>query len=243
MLEPMTALRLVLFLGIPAVFVECSCSAGAPVPTSSPGAAAQVCKVALEGNIAAGKSTLLRLLEDEVGYIAVPEPISKWQSVSPSGPKSCGVRNPAPPACDQSGCRMCSSTPALTSSCALVSSANPHLPALPTLTHGRPSHPRPSHAQSSTLFVCVRARVCVRACVRAWAARHCCDQCSLRSARISSCANQLPREPGARSSPQGNLLELFYKDPKRWGYTFQTYAFLSRCRRRHFFLPQLLLRA
>lgn len=25
-----------------------------------------------------------------------------------------------------------------------------------------------------------------------------------------------------------NLLELFYKDPKRWAYTFQTYAFLSR---------------
>lgn len=27
---------------------------------------------------------------------------------------------------------------------------------------------------------------------------------------------------------QGNLLELFYSDPKRWAYTFQTYAFLSR---------------
>jgi hypothetical protein len=73
-------------------------------------------RIALEGNIAAGKSTLLRLLEDEVGYLVVPEPISKWQSVSPSGSKSCG----------------------------------------------------------------------------------------------------------------GNLLELFYTDPKRWGFTFQMYAFLSR---------------
>lgn len=73
-------------------------------------------KIALEGNIAAGKSTLLRLLEDEVGYIVVPEPISKWQCVTSSGSKSCG----------------------------------------------------------------------------------------------------------------GNLLELFYSDPKRWGLTFQMYAFLSR---------------
>lgn len=73
-------------------------------------------KIALEGNIAAGKSTLLKLLEDEVDFVAVPEPLSKWQKVSGSGEKSCG----------------------------------------------------------------------------------------------------------------GNLLELFYKDPKRWGYTFQTYAFLSR---------------
>ena len=28
----------------------------------------------------------------------------------------------------------------------------------------------------------------------------------------------------------GNLLDLFYADPKRWGYTFQTYCFLSRMR-------------
>ena len=26
----------------------------------------------------------------------------------------------------------------------------------------------------------------------------------------------------------GNLLDLFYKDSKRWAYTFQSYAFLSR---------------
>ena len=73
-------------------------------------------KIALEGNIAAGKSTLLRLLEDEVGYVVIPEPISRWQSVTPTGSKSCG----------------------------------------------------------------------------------------------------------------GNLLDLFYRDPKRWGLTFQMYAFLSR---------------
>ena len=73
-------------------------------------------RIAMEGNIAAGKSTLLRLLEDELDYIAVPEPLSKWQEVGADGSKPSG----------------------------------------------------------------------------------------------------------------GNLLELFYKDPKRWGYTFQTYAFLSR---------------
>jgi hypothetical protein len=38
-------------------------------------------KIALEGNIAAGKSTLLRLLEDDVDYVAVPEPLAKWQQV------------------------------------------------------------------------------------------------------------------------------------------------------------------
>lgn len=38
---------------------------------------------------------------------------------------------------------------------------------------------------------------------------------------------QVESEDGttARAS---NLLELFYSDPKRWAYTFQTYAFLSR---------------
>ena len=37
---------------------------------------------------------------------------------------------------------------------------------------------------------------------------------------------QQVESPTAANS--GNLLELFYKDPKRWAYTFQTYAFLSR---------------
>jgi deoxyadenosine/deoxycytidine kinase len=33
---------------------------------------------------------------------------------------------------------------------------------------------------------------------------------------------------GVERASAGNLLELFYSDPKRWAYTFQTYAFLSR---------------
>jgi len=82
----------------------------------NPAAGKKHLRIALEGNIAAGKSTLLRLLEDQLDYIAVPEPLSKWQEVGANGTAHCG----------------------------------------------------------------------------------------------------------------GNLLELFYKDPKRWGYTFQTYAFLSR---------------
>ena len=32
------------------------------------------------------------------------------------------------------------------------------------------------------------------------------------------------------ASSGGNLLELFYDDPKRWSYTFQSYALLSRMR-------------
>jgi deoxycitidine kinase len=27
---------------------------------------------------------------------------------------------------------------------------------------------------------------------------------------------------------KGNLLDMFYVDPNRWAYTFQSYAFLSR---------------
>mmetsp|Transcript_26899 Transcript_26899/g.62419 ORF Transcript_26899/g.62419 Transcript_26899/m.62419 type:complete len:427 (+) Transcript_26899:1-1281(+) len=80
-------------------------------------------KIALEGNIAAGKSTLLKLLEDDVDYVAVPEPLSKWQQVT---------------------------------------------------------------------------------------------------------GEEDGEASGATGCQGGNLLDLFYKDPKRWGYTFQTYAFLSR---------------
>ena len=43
------------------------------------GAGRRHLRIALEGNIAAGKSTLLRVLEDSLDYIAVPEPLSKWQ--------------------------------------------------------------------------------------------------------------------------------------------------------------------
>lgn len=38
-------------------------------------------KVSIEGNIAAGKSTFLDILASEVNILAVPEPVSKWQSV------------------------------------------------------------------------------------------------------------------------------------------------------------------
>ena len=39
-------------------------------------------KLWLQGNIAAGKSTLLRIL-DSAEYEIVPEPITKWQQVNP----------------------------------------------------------------------------------------------------------------------------------------------------------------
>ncbi len=38
-------------------------------------------KVSIEGNIAAGKSTFLDILSSEVNILAVPEPVSKWQSI------------------------------------------------------------------------------------------------------------------------------------------------------------------
>lgn len=73
-------------------------------------------RIALEGNIAAGKSTYLNMLKTNYSVACVDEPVSKWQNVSSEGGKVVG----------------------------------------------------------------------------------------------------------------GNLLDRFYKDPKRWAYTFQTYAFLSR---------------
>ena len=86
----------------------------APAP---PSPSAAPLRVALEGNIAAGKSTFLTMLERDgtVGFELIPEPISEWQAVGQ----------------DEEG---------------------------------------------------------------------------------------------------GNLLELFYRDAQRWGYTFQTYAFVSRMR-------------
>jgi len=81
-------------------------------------------KIAVEGNIAAGKSSFLRILSNELNFVVVPEPVTKWQRVIDEA--------------DQ----------ALT-----------------------------------------------------------CSQ-----------------ENG------GNLLSMFYSDPKRWGFMFQTYAFISRIR-------------
>ncbi|MCK4265378.1 deoxynucleoside kinase [Candidatus Babeliales bacterium] len=37
-----------------------------------------------------------------------------------------------------------------------------------------------------------------------------------------------PTNKWQKSDPENNLLDLFYKDTKRWAYTFQSYAFISR---------------
>eukprot|EP01083_Nonionella_stella_P006369 18487_1 len=38
-------------------------------------------KIAIEGNIAAGKSTFLNILKGEIDFVVVPEPVSKWQKI------------------------------------------------------------------------------------------------------------------------------------------------------------------
>lgn len=39
-------------------------------------------RIAIEGNIAAGKSTFLQILaEAGLGFVCVPEPVNKWQSL------------------------------------------------------------------------------------------------------------------------------------------------------------------
>jgi deoxyadenosine/deoxycytidine kinase len=40
-------------------------------------------KLSLEGNIAAGKSTFLKILSEQVDLLCVPEPVNKWQNVGP----------------------------------------------------------------------------------------------------------------------------------------------------------------
>lgn len=77
-------------------------------------------RIAVEGNIAAGKSSFLHILKEEFNFVVVPEPITKWQNVI--------------------------------------------------------------------------------------------------------------KEEDSSQQNGGNLLGLFYDDPHRWGYTFQSYAFLSRMR-------------
>src|SRR5579872_5372147 len=56
-----------------------------------------------------------------------------------------------------------------------------------------------------------------------------------KSTMLSILKNQLPvtviPEPTIKwqqVGDHGNLLDLFYKDIPRWGYTFQSYAFLTR---------------
>lgn len=80
-------------------------------------------KIAIEGNIAAGKSTFLSILGKSVDFVVVPEPVSKWQNI--------------------------------------VS-----------------------------------------------------EEDAVTGSQVAG----------------GNLLQMFYDDPKRWAYTFQSYAFLSRMR-------------
>jgi len=82
----------------------------------------RVLKIAIEGNIAAGKSTFCDILSREIDFICVPEPVSRWQTIGNE------------------------------------------------------------------------------------------DEMTLS------------QQQG------GNLLDMFYKGPHRWGYTFQSYAFLSRMR-------------
>lgn len=37
--------------------------------------------ISVEGNIAAGKSSFLKILEKELNYVIAPEPVSKWQKI------------------------------------------------------------------------------------------------------------------------------------------------------------------
>jgi hypothetical protein len=43
------------------------------------------CRLSIEGNIGAGKSTFLRLLAEEMDFFVVPEPLSKWQHAGDDG--------------------------------------------------------------------------------------------------------------------------------------------------------------
>ena len=47
-------------------------------------------KVALEGNIAAGKSTFLGILSNEIDITCVPEPVSRWQNIKSEGGNATG---------------------------------------------------------------------------------------------------------------------------------------------------------
>eukprot|EP01138_Halocafeteria_seosinensis_P015335 gb/GECG01015651.1/.p1 GENE.gb/GECG01015651.1/~~gb/GECG01015651.1/.p1 ORF type:complete len:508 (+),score=57.72 gb/GECG01015651.1/:1-1524(+) len=108
-------------------------------------------RIAIEGNISAGKSTLLSLLSKELDFLVVPEPLDKWQSID----------NSVEEEGEETGIQ--------------------------------------SESQESgmNLLVCFCFNTIVLNCVT-W---------------NLNCAQ-----------------DYFYHDPKRWGYTFQTYAFLSRIR-------------
>jgi len=102
-----------------------------------------VVKIGIEGNIAAGKSTFLRILAKELDFYVVQEPVSKWQQVESEN-----------------------------------------------------------------------------------------EQDKLEAANQNEDCKDLEEGEDAPQEQEsgGNLLELFYNDPKRWTYTFQSYAFLSRMR-------------
>jgi deoxyadenosine/deoxycytidine kinase len=50
----------------------------------------RILKVALEGNIAAGKSTFLEIIGAEINVTCVPEPVSRWQNIKSEGGNATG---------------------------------------------------------------------------------------------------------------------------------------------------------
>lgn len=50
----------------------------------------------------------------------------------------------------------------------------------------------------------------------------------LLSDKLGLSVMQEPTNKWQHVGPDGNILDLFYKDTKRWAYTFQSYAFISR---------------
>jgi deoxyadenosine/deoxycytidine kinase len=44
--------------------------------------------MSVKRGLSAGKSTLLRLLAEELDFVVVPEPLNKWQCVGESPPQS-----------------------------------------------------------------------------------------------------------------------------------------------------------
>jgi deoxycitidine/deoxyadenosine/deoxyguanosine kinase len=55
--------------------------APSPVPAPQPEKQPHVLQISIEGNIAAGKSTLLDTLKSHPEFVLVPEPVSRWQNV------------------------------------------------------------------------------------------------------------------------------------------------------------------
>ncbi|XP_066570325.1 deoxycytidine kinase isoform X2 [Amia ocellicauda] len=65
------------------------CSSSAPSDTDRPGPGHRIKRVSIEGNIAAGKSTFARLLQQaERQWEVITEPVSKWQNIQTEGEAS-----------------------------------------------------------------------------------------------------------------------------------------------------------